>query len=246
MTALNVGSATSRAPARNRTLNVVRLQFVNKQTFVWVPALVLGGAWVVTLLIYWIIQAGGGVGVKIGGGSQAPLWYFLVVGIQAMTMTFPFSQALSLTRREFYLGSLAAAGVSGLGMSVVFVLFGLLEQATGGYGINGYFAYLEWVWEAGMLAAGLTYFVLTMLFFIIGFWLATVYKRFGTARLVIVLLGISLGLVGLIALVTWQQAWPDVWMWISDAGALGLTMWAALVSALLAVGSYLTLRGMPA
>ena len=94
------------------------------------PALVLGGAWVITMLIYWIIHSAGGVDVKIGGGSQAPLWYFLVIGVQAMTLTFPFSQAMSLTRREFYVGSLAAAAVSGLGMSLIFVLLGLVEQAT--------------------------------------------------------------------------------------------------------------------
>ncbi|GAA1746299.1 hypothetical protein [Kocuria aegyptia] len=246
MTALDAGSVTHPAAVRHRTLNVVRLQFVNTQTFVWVPALVLGGAWVITLLIYWIVQSAGGTDVKIGGGSQAPLWYFLVVGVQAMTLTFPFSQAMSLTRREFYLGSLAAAAVSGLGMSLVFVLLGLIEQATNGYGMNGYFAYLDWVWEAGPLAAGLTYFVATMLFFIIGFWFATIFKRFGTATLVIVMLGIALVLVGLIAFVTRQQAWPQIGSWLAGTGSLGLTMWAVLVSALLAIGSYLTLRRMPA
>ncbi|MFF0903674.1 UNVERIFIED_CONTAM: hypothetical protein RF653_08350 [Kocuria sp. CPCC 205316] len=246
MTTLDAGSVTRPAAVRHRTLNVVRLQFVNTQTFVWVPALVLGGAWVLTLLIYWIIQSAGGVDVKIGGGSQAPLWYFLVVGVQAMTLTFPFSQAMSLTRREFYVGSLAAAAVSGLGMSLIFVLLGLIEQATDGYGMNGYFAYLEWVWAAGPLAAGLTYFVSTMLFFIIGFWFATVFKRFGTTRLVIVMLAMGLVVVGLIALVSLRQAWPEVGTWILETGSLGLTMWAVLVSTLLAIGSYLTLRRMPA
>lgn len=246
MTTLESAGGTRAAAGRNRTRNVVRLQFVNTQTFLWVPALVLAGAWVLTLLIYWILQNAGVGAVKTGGGSQAPLWYFLVVGIQAMTLTFPFSQAMSLTRREFYLGSLAAAAVSGLGMSLVFVLLGLVEQATKGYGMNGYFAYLDWVWEGGPLAAGLTYFVLTMLFFVIGFWFATIYKRYGTAVLTIVLIGIGLALVGAVGVVTRQQAWPEVWQWILDAGALGLTLWAVLLGVLLAAGSYLTLRRMPA
>ena len=64
--------------------------------------------------------------VKISGGSQVPLWYFLVVWVQAMTLIFPFSQAMSLTRSESYRGSLAAAAVSGLGMSLIFVLLGLV------------------------------------------------------------------------------------------------------------------------
>ena len=48
-------------------------------------------------------------GPKYGGGAQAPLWYFDVVGIQALTLTFPFSQAMSVTRREFFLGTLLTA-----------------------------------------------------------------------------------------------------------------------------------------
>lgn len=246
MTTIDSGTASRAAAPRHRTLNVVRLQFVNAKTFIWIPALVFGGAWVLTILTYWLIQAAGGTGVKFGGGAQAPLWYFLVVGIQAMTMTFPFSQAMSLTRREFYLGSLAAAGTSALGMSVLFVLLGMIERATGGYGLNGYFAYREEIWVAGPFAAGLTYFVLTMLCFVIGFWAATIYKRYGTASLVITLLGIALVLLGIIAYLTYQQAWPDVQAWILDTGSLGLTLWAILLSTFLAAGSYLTLRKMPA
>lgn len=231
---------------QSRLLQAVRMQLMNRQTFFWVPALVLGGAWAITLLIYLIARAAGGDDVIVGGGSQAPLWYFLVIGVQAMTLTFPFSQAMSLTRREFYLGSLIAAAVSGLGMSAIFVLLGLVEQATDGYGINGYFGYLEWVWEHGALAAGLVYFVGVMLFFVTGFLAATIYQRFGTFTLVLVLIIASLALVGLAALVTWQQAWPDVWAWILTTGALGLAVWAALFTAVLAAISYVVLRRLPA
>ena len=40
----------------NRTLNVVRLQLVNKMTFVWIPLIILVGAWVLTLAIYLLSQ----------------------------------------------------------------------------------------------------------------------------------------------------------------------------------------------
>ncbi|NUT69594.1 hypothetical protein [Pseudarthrobacter sp. C4D7] len=230
---------------RNRMLNVVRLQFLNRQTFLWVPALILGGSWALSMLIFWIVGGAGQTGVKAGGGAQAPLWYFLALGIQAMTMTFPFSQAMSLTRKEFYLGSLAAAAVSGLGMSVVFVLLGLLEQATGGYGFNAYFSYLEWVWMAGPLAAFLTYFALTMFFFVVGFWFATIFKRFGAVGLASSLLGTGAVLVAVVALVTFRQAWPAVAQWFMATGSLGLTLWGLALTTVLAIGSYLTLRRMP-
>ena len=95
-----------RSTPMSRTLNVVRMQFVNRQTYIWVPLLVLVGAFVLSLMIFAMIPDDG---VKVGGGSQAPLWYFLVVGVQSLTLTFPFSQAMSVTRREFYLGTLLTA-----------------------------------------------------------------------------------------------------------------------------------------
>lgn len=223
----------------NRTLNVVRLQFVNKQTFVWVPLLVLGGAILISYIIFAMIPIDQ---PKYGGGAQAPLWYFLVVGIQALTMTFPFSQAMSLTRREFYIGSLAAAAVTAAILSVVFVGLGLLEQATNGFGINGYFAYLPWLWEGGWAAALLEYFVIAMLFFIIGFWAATIYKRWGTFVTTAVMIGLGLLLLLAIFIITRMEAWPSVWEWILDTGALGFALWGAVLAVVLAVGSYLSLR----
>lgn len=232
--------------SKSRTLGVVRLHFMNTQTFVWVPVLVLSGVWLITLLIYWIISAAGVDGPMYSGGSQAPLWYFAVVGAQAMNLTFYFSQAMSLTRREFYLGSLTAAGISAAAISTVFVLLGLIEQATNGYGINGYFAYLPWVWEGGPFAAALTYFALTMLTFILGFWFAIVHKRFGALILAAVLLVIALVLLGGAALISLNSTWGEVWMWFVETQSMGLTLWALGLSVVFAAGSYLTLRRLTA
>ncbi|MFE1646309.1 hypothetical protein [Microbacterium sp. P01] len=223
----------------NRTMNVVRMQFVNKQTYIWVPALILAGSFALSLLVFALIPYDG---VKVGGGSQAPLWYFLFVGVQSLTMTFPFSQAMSITRREFYTGTLFAAAVTSAMLSVIFVIGGLIEQATNGWGINGYFFFLDWVWVGGPAAAFAVYFVVSMLLFIVGFWGATIYKRFGTMWLTIVLLSLGLVLVGLLWLVGRMNAWVDVALWFVDQGALGLALWGVLVGAVLAAVSFLTLR----
>lgn len=235
-------SRQSSTTPRSRTLGVVRLQFMNTQTFVWVPVIVLGGVWLITFLIYWIISTSGVEGPMYSGGSQAPLWYFAVVGAQAMNHTFYFSQAMSLTRREFYLGSLLAAAMSAAGVSIIIVLLGLVEQATNGYGINGYFAYLPWIWEGGPPAAWLTYFALTMLMFILGFWFAIAYKRFGAIIVTTSILGIALILLGGAALISLNSAWAEVWMWFIRTQSLGLTLWALGFCAVFAVGSYFTLR----
>lgn len=226
----------------NRTLNVIRMQLVNRQTYLWVPVIVLGGSLIITLAIYGIIHSAGVAGPMYGGGAQAPLWYFAVVGAQALTLTFPFSQAMSVTRREFFLGSLLTAGMTSAILSLIFVIGGLIEQATGGWGMNGFFFYLPWIWAAGPAAAGLFFFALAMMFFIVGFWGATIFKRFGTAVLTTVILGITLVLVGLLWLVGRMNAWAQLFTWIGDQGALGLTLWGLLLIAVLAGTSYLTLR----
>ncbi len=226
----------------SRTLNVVRMQLVNRQTYLWVPVIVLSGALVITLAIYGIIHSAGVDEDMYGGGAQAPLWYFAVVGAQALTLTFPFSQAMSVTRREFYLGTLLTAGLTSALLAVIFVIGGLIEQATSGWGMRGYFFYLPWVWDAGPAAAGLFFFALAMLFFVVGFWGATIYKRFGTAVLTTVIFAIALVLVGLLWLVGRLDAWVEVFTWLGTAGALGLTLWGLLLIAVLAATSFLTLR----
>jgi len=226
----------------NRTLNVVRLQLVNKQTYIWVPLIVLGGAFAITLAIYAIIAGAGAEGPMYGGGAQAPLWYFLVVGIQALTLTFPFSQALSVTRREFYLGTLLTAAITSAILAVVFVLGALVEYATNGWGMNGWFFVIPWVSESGFLIAGLFYFVVAMLFFVIGFWSATVFKRFGSMWLTIVLVGLGILLVAVMWFIGVLGAWARVFAWIGAQGVVGISLWGVLVVAVLAASAFLTLR----
>jgi hypothetical protein len=226
----------------SRTLNVVRMQLVNRQTFIWVPLLVLGGALVVTLAVYAILVGAGIDTPKYGGGAQAPLWVFGAVGAQALTFTFPFSQAMSVTRREFYLGTLLTAAMSSAMLALIFVIGGLVEQATGGWGINGYFFALDWIWASGPVVAGCFFFVLAMMFFVTGFCAATIYKRFGTLWLTVAILGIAVLLVAAMWLVGQADAWLQVFSWFADVGAGGLTALMAAIVAVLAAVSFPVLR----
>lgn len=182
----------------SRTLTVVRMQFVNRQTFVWVPLIVLGGAFVLTLAVGGLLQASGTTGVKMGGGLQAPMWYLLVIGVQSLTLTFPFSQAMSITRREFFTGTLVAAAGSAALLALIVMAGGAIESATNGWWMQTYFFTEPTLWAYGPLVAGLSVFVLSMLFFTIGFCSATIYKRFGPLVLTVALTAV--GLAGVFAL----------------------------------------------
>src|SRR6478609_7719525 len=175
----------------NRTASVVRMQLINKQTYIWIPLMILGAAFLMTLAIYAILAGSGVPGPFYGGGQQAPIWYFGIVGIQALTLTFPFSQAMSVTRREFYLGTLLTATITSAILAGIAVVGGLIERATDGWGVNGWFFGLPWIWQEGPGGAFLVNFVTAMMFFVIGFWAATIYKRFGSLWLTVVLVGVG-------------------------------------------------------
>ncbi len=226
----------------NRTLNVVRLQLVNRMTYIWIPLIILFGALAITLAIYAMVTSGGGTVMMFSGGAQAPLWYFMVVGIQALTLTFPFSQAMSVTRREFFLGTLLTAALTASILSTIFVVGGLIERATNGYGVNGYFFVIPWLWAPGWWAAWLGYFAIAMFMFVIGFWAATIYKRWGSLAITLVLIGLGVLFVGALWLIGRLDAWAAVGGWFSTQGTVGLILWGVLVTAVLAATSFLTLR----
>ncbi|WP_454299254.1 hypothetical protein [Salana multivorans] len=226
----------------NRTLNVVRMQLVNRQTFVWIPILVLSGAFVLTYAIYLMIRQAGGEGPLVGGGAQAPLWYFLVIGVQSLTLTFPFSQAMSVTRREFYLGTLLTAFCGALLISTVFVLIALLEDATDGLGVGGVFARVGGLWDEGVLVTFGFYVMIAMLAFVVGFLAATIFKRYGTFWLVAGLLALAALLVAAIWIITATESWGAVWEWLVTQGWGGLVGWGALLTAVLAGLAYIPLR----
>jgi len=223
----------------NRTLSVMRMQFVNKYTFVWLPLIILGASLALSVLIFAMIPYDGG---KYGGGSQAPIWYFFALGITSLSYTFPFSQALSLTRREFFFGTMLAAAVTALILAVAFVLGGAIEVATGGWGVNGYFFYLDWVWQSGWLVAGLFFGILSLMLFVIGFWGATLYRRFGALGLTLTLVAFGVVLVIAMFLVQQLDAWGTVFEWFAALGAGGLALGMAGATVVFGVVAWATLR----
>lgn len=227
----------------NRVGNVVRMQLVNKQTFVWIPLIILGGTLAFTFLVWTMLPPGA---VKYGGGAQAPMWYFFAVGIMGMTQTFPFSQAMSITRREFFAGTLLTAALTSAILTAVFVIGGLIEEATSGWGMNGYFFYLDWIWSAGPVVAGAVILFMTMTFFVTGFAIATIYKRFGPMVLTIILVGLGLLLVGALWLIGRLNAWGPVFGWIATQGPGGLAVGLLIAFVVLSgIGYGLLRRAIP-
>lgn len=223
----------------NSVVNVVRLQLVNKQGYVLIPLMVLGAALLMTLIIFSLVPLDGPKYAY--GATFAPLWAFAIVGSQALTATFPFSQALSVTRRDFHLGALAAASLSSVMLALIYLVIALIERATNGWGTNGHFALPGLGGDVPTLAF-LGYFVIAMLFFVLGYFNTAIQQRWGTTALIAVLSVGALVLTAAVALITRAGAWAALGTWFVGQGALSLILWGFALTALLAGGAYLIMR----
>ncbi|MDK1359579.1 hypothetical protein QNO00_04775 [Arthrobacter sp. zg-Y1219] len=224
----------------NRALAVARMQLLNKWIYLGVPAIILVVSTLVALAILALIPDTGSSRMSFAG--QAVMWYFLSIGVQALILTFPFSQAMSVSRRSFYLGTLGLFAVMALGLGVLYWLLGLVEEATGGWGINAHVFALPWIAESAWHTQILLYFALSTLLFMFGFWFATVYKRWRMTGLMAAVIGLALVLLGAVAAATWTQSWAEVGAWFVRLTPLALTGWLLLGGVVLAAGSYGTLR----
>ena len=76
---------------------IVRLHAVNPAIFFGVPWIILGAAWAVSMVVGIIITGAGGGGPDLTEGMRyswavlSPQWYLVVVGVQAVGLTFSFA-----------------------------------------------------------------------------------------------------------------------------------------------------------
>jgi len=217
------------------------MQLINKWTFLGIPAAILVSSFALTLAI-WAMIPDTAEGAKYSGAGQAVMWYFFALGLQSMSLTFPFSQGLSISRRNFFLGTVGLFAVVAAVVAGLYVVLGHLETATHGWGLDGQMFALAWIAKQNWFIQMFFYFVLMMFLFLLGFWGATVYKRWQASGLLVAGIGLAVVLVGAVGLITWQAWWPAVGSWMTAQTPASTGLLALGFSALLGVGAYLTLR----
>ncbi|MDR1187040.1 MAG: hypothetical protein LBK95_06235 [Bifidobacteriaceae bacterium] len=231
-----------------RLVKVIRLHLANRATYVYVPAVVVGATFALSIALYGVLLLGLEEDAPrelygLGGFQFVPFYYAVTVGIQAMMYTYPFAMAMSLTRREYINGTTALAALFAGSIATLFSVGRLLEEVTDGFAIGfhyfgmlGWFAQYGW-WEQWLFLTGLS-----LMLFMAGFCCTTVFKRGGAIRLVIEMAGWAMAFVGLIALVTWREWWPAIgeWVLLLTPGLAGAYL---LVGAgLFSLGSYWSIR----
>ncbi|GAB4082094.1 hypothetical protein GCU67_19630 [Modestobacter muralis] len=227
-----------------RVLAAARLQLAHPLVVLGVPWLVVTTSFLINLAIWGMADVAEKSGNTTNTGGLASLYItVIVVFSQAMTQMFPLAMGLSLSRRTYYLGTAAAALVQSLGFGLGLTVLEAVEDATNGWGVGLHF------WAGGGLDVGnpllqLVVFTLPMIAACsIGLGIGVVFKRWGAAGIYGLSIGVLLTAGVLAILVTWRNAWGDLWAWLTDRSVESLTITLPLVLAVAVAGlAYLGLR----
>ncbi|MFC6014704.1 ABC transporter permease [Plantactinospora solaniradicis] len=225
----------------SRLLPVIRVQLVG-----WPNT--LGFPWLLLTLIFGINYA---LFLALGEVEDSPktgavLSIYIVMfiaSINSITQLFPFTMALSVIRRTFYLAVSLLLLVESVVFGTALYLCSLLEDATDGWGLGLQFFGLGFLDQDNPLLQILVYTVPFIALGFLGIFIAVFYKRFGMTGMYVLVICKLLVLAALALLATWLDLWSGIGRWLGDQPtAAWLAGWPALLAALLASAGYLAIR----
>lgn len=250
MTAVATAPA-ARTETRSRVheiWRIIRLHTVNPSIFFGVPWLILGAAWAVMMIIGLIIVGAGGPrdemheGMRYSWAVLSPQWYLVVVGVQAIGLTFSFALGFGATRRDFWLGTSLMFGIVSLMNAVAIATLVQIEKATDGWAVGIAMFDSLWYGQQGWLVDFYTTLALQLLVLFIGASITTVYLRWRMRGTMSVLFGSIALILAFVAVATFTESWPAVIEWFGGIGLVGVFTVVLGLAAVCAVGGYLVIR----
>jgi hypothetical protein len=243
-----VGSALPRAGRmrRNPIWRTVRLHAVNPAVFFGMPWVIAGSAWVVSMVVGLIIRSVAGEidieGMRYSWAVLSPQWYLVVVGVQAVGLTFSFALGIGSTRRDYWMGTLVMFVLVSAEMAALTAALVQVEKATGGWWLGVHMFDALWYGQNGWLTDFYTTFALQLLVLSIGAGATTVYMRWRIPGMMVLAFGATAALLVAGTVVTLLQGWAELFGWLAAIGIVGqFTLLLGLALAC-AFGGYLVIR----
>jgi hypothetical protein len=230
---------------------VTRLHFVNRFQIVYLPLIVLGAIFLVNLAIWWIIvESTGGnnsanrTSTHLGySGAVSYIYvYGIVIAVQAISRTFPFSLGFGVTRRDFYLGSTLAFVILSFGFASVLTVMSVLELATNGWGLGGRMFAPLFFTNSFWLLRFVMYFCAFLFLLFIGTAGAAFFVRWRATGLTAFFGIIAVLLLAAVAYFTLAHQWPALGTWFVRSGAVGVCVWLLVPTAVAGVAGFFVLR----
>lgn len=222
-------------------VSVGRLHLVDRFSYTWLVWGVLLFTFLVNMAIFAVIpqtQPSGNF-----TGALVTIYIFMaVIGVQAATKFLPFAFTLGVSRRTYYLGTvLLVVGLCAIYGAVLTALW-WIEGLTNGWGLQLHFFRVPWILDGPWYQVLVTNFVLLTLVFLFGLWLGLIYRRFALLGSIVFYCVLSLIVVVAVMIITWQQAWPQVWSFLVNLDILAASGILALVAIVVGLGGFLTIR----
>lgn len=232
-----------------RITNVMRLHLVNRFQIIYTPWMIMTFIFLVSLALGWIFRTQststtateGGFSMQFNGAVFYFLVYMLVLAVMAISQMFSFAQSLSVTRRDFYVGTVLTFLSLSLAYSAIITALSWVEDVTHGWGLN-ISVFNPGIFGDDVMARFYIMFVLFIFFFMTGMATASVYVRWKANGMYIFFGLLALIIVGLVWLTTVTHSWPAVGSWFAEMGLLGVVSWTLVPSAIALVTGFLLLR----
>lgn len=241
---------TTRLPsALQHIVRVTRLQFVDPWVLVWTPAIIIGSALLISVVIALILTRLAGLdpeqmrqGMSYSWAVLSPFWYFIAVAVQAVATTLQFALGIGATRRDYWLGTMVAFTAFSVTVAAAFAVLRAVEVATGGWGTGA--VVFDALWWAGLpwWLGAYTTFALSLAVLVVGAALTTCYLRWRVIGVVIVGLALAAAVLIALAVVTWLHAWPALIGWFAGAGIAVIFSIVLGIALLAGIAGYLVIR----
>lgn len=239
-------------PLASRVWNVARLHVANPWATTGLPWFVVSAVFALNVAIWYIVAAAAGGRANLdpdafafNGGGTWFLFYFVVIAVQAINLTFHFALGLGVTRRDYFLGTIVYFAALAASFAVIMPLLAELEKLTDGWGVGGRFfapGGLQ-TWPAWQL--GYAVFVAGMGMLMAGWFAGTIWVRWRVRGMYTMFAVLALALVGGAWLATVTKAWGNIGEFLAAQGVIGLVNWSLLTSTVVGLASYLVLRRAP-
>lgn len=221
----------------HRVASVMRMHSKDIWSWFIVPWLVMLSSFTVNFVISFFMDEP----LKTGGLSSIYI-YMLVAGIITLAQTFPFALGMSVSRKDYYLGTSAMIILTSVGSAIMLFLLGLIEGWTGAWWSDLYFFNPPYLSDGPLINQFIVSLVILLFMYYSGIVIAAIHKRTGRNGMFIVAAFLLMVSTVLGFLANYFNWYPSIFHWMGEQSAVDYALWMLPFIVLFAVGSYLLLR----
>ncbi|MGY4857639.1 hypothetical protein [Cryobacterium sp. AP23] len=243
MTVISVAPAATRPQSRHRITKVMRLQMINKLTYIGIPWIITGVSLLISIVVALLIAVSVPEpgrqdaldGMAYSWAGLSPFWYLAVVGVQAVSAVFPFALGFSITRREYSLGTLLTFVVIAVFNATGWAILTEIERAINAAGITFHHFTALWFGEVGAGTVWLSLFSLQIVIFAVASAFAAVYARWRAMGMLVLWTAVALVILALLAFAMLTGSAAPIIDWLMSFTITGFFA-ALLIPAMVAFG----------